>query len=144
MCVYLKYAHTRTHMHTHKCTHTLVKKRHTLQPIPETRQSVLHCVAVCCSVCSLLQCVAECWPIPATCVFETHQSLLHCVAVCCNAVRSLDVFLKHVKVRCSVLQCVAVCCSVLQYVAVCCSVLQCVAECWPIPATFVSTKQVFL
>ena len=64
------------------------------------RCSVLHCVAVCCSVgvtiVQVLQCVAMCC------------SVLQCVAVCCI-----------------VLQCVAVCCSVLQCVAVCCSVLQC-------------------
>jgi len=45
--------------------------------------SVLHCVAVCCSV---LQCVTYKWVVAYNC------SVLHCVAVCC-----------------SVLQCVAVC-----------------------------------
>jgi len=80
--------------------------------------SVLQCVAVCCSVlqcvvvrCSVLQCVAVC------------SSVLQCVAVCCSV-------LQRVAVCCSVLQCVAMCCSVLQCAAVCCSVLQCVAVCW--------------
>ena len=80
-------------------------------------RTLLHRVAVCCSV---LQCVAACC------------SVLQCVAVC-------DSVLKCVAVCCSVLQCVAVCwresfvwhetiyCSALQCVVVCCSVLQCVA-----------------
>ena len=62
--------------------------------------SVLQCIAVRCSVCSVLQRVA------------VEYSVLQCVAVCCSA-----------------LQCVAVCCSVLQRVAACCSLLQCVAVC---------------
>ena len=55
---------------------------------------VRHHVAVCCSVCGVLKCVAVCC------------SVLQCVAVCC-----------------SVLQCVAVFCSVLQRVEACCSVV---------------------
>ena len=65
---------------------------------------VLLRVAVCCSCCSVLQCLAVCC------------SVLQCVAVSCSV--------------CSVLLRVAVCCSVLQCLAVCCSVcsmLQCVA-----------------
>ena len=51
--------------------------------------SVLQGVAVCCSVCSVLQCV------------QVFHSVLQCAAVCCSA-----------------LQRVAVCCSALQRVAV--------------------------
>ena len=86
--------------------------------------SVLQCVAVCCSV---LQCVAVCC------------SVLQCIAVYCSV-------LQCVAVCCSVSRCVAVCCServesnarahqsaacggVLQCIAVCCSVWQCVAAC---------------
>jgi len=91
-------------------------------------------VAVCCSVCSVLQCALVCC------------SVLQCVAVCCSV-------LQYVAVRCSehqfsgiplgvcfaeryrnscccsVMQCVAVYCCVLKCVAVCCSVLQCVVLC---------------
>jgi len=89
--------------------------------------SVLQCVAVCCSVCSVMRCVAVCC------------SALQCVAVCavCCSV------LQNVAECCRVLQSVAVCCSVLQQgnhthprlilsrmrAAVCCSVWQCVAVC---------------
>jgi len=71
-------------------------------------------------------------------------SVLQCVAVCYPYQCSISIHLERVPC-CSVLQCVAVCCSVLQCatltnvvsvhtwneyrVAVCCSVLQCVAEC---------------
>jgi len=91
-------------------------------------ESVLQCVAVCCSVLqcvadSVLQCVAVCC------------GVLRCVAVCCSVLSSAadscvaEGVLRCVAVCFSVLQCVAVCCSVLQCVAVCCSVLQSVAVC---------------
>ena len=90
--------------------------------------SVLQCVAVCCSV---LQYVAVC------------RSMLQCVAVCCSLSHMIRLShlpaqptqrktvqnSVHVAVCCSVLHRVALCCSVLQCVAVCCSVLQCVAVC---------------
>ena len=56
--------------------------------------SVLHCVALFCSVLQSLE-------------IAHATGVLQCVAVCCSA-----------------LQCVAVCCSVLQCVAVFCSALQ--------------------
>ena len=56
--------------------------------------TVLHCVALCCSVD----------------LYQLYCSVLHCVALCC----SVNVY----QLYCSVLQCVAVCCSVLQCVAV--------------------------
>jgi len=68
---------------------TMLRSR-TWSRIRYMNQSVLQCVAVCCSV---LQCVAVCC------------SVLQCVAVCCSVARGV--------VWCSVLQCVAVCCSVL-------------------------------
>ena len=81
-------------------------------------QSVLQCVAVCCSV---SQFVAMCC------------SVLQCVTVCCSgASHSENVFPPppHLHTQnSSVMQSVAVCCSALQRVAVCCSVLQCVAVC---------------
>jgi len=67
--------------------------------------SELICVAVWCSVLSVLQGIAV---------------DLQCVVVCCSV-------LQCVAVCCSVLQCVAACCSVLQCIAACCSVLQCAA-----------------
>ena len=80
--------------------------------------SVMQCVAVCCSVHSLLH--------------RIFWKMLQCNAVCCSvlqyALASAEDFLKVVAVCCSVLQCVAVCCSVLQCVlqrvAAGCSVLQ--------------------
>jgi len=57
-------------------------------------ESVLQCVAVCCSV---LQCVAVCCSV-------LHMHFLACLCVAPDE---------------SVLQCVAACCSVLQRVAVC-------------------------
>ena len=84
--------------------------------------SVLQCVAVCCSV---LQCVAVCC------------SVLQCVANCCSVLQSVAVImvstgdasyetiLNTLQVCVSVER-VAVYCSVLQCVAACCSVLRCV------------------
>jgi len=69
-------------------------------------------VAVCCSCCSVLQCVTVCC------------SVLQCVAVCCI-----------------VLQCVAVCCIVSHRVAVCCSVLQCVAVLVYVSATAATARR---
>jgi len=87
--------------------------------------SVLQCVAVCCSV---LQCVAVCC------------SVVQCVAVCCSgAVRCsavqythifrisfclyLFIMSMHVWIDVySALQCVAVCCSMVQCVAAWCSI----------------------
>jgi len=87
-------------------------------------------IAVCCSVCRVLQCVAVC------------SSVLQHVAVCCNVVTSIRIVVLRschkvllnpmyviIAVCCSVLQCVAVCCSVLQRVALCCRLLQGVATC---------------
>jgi len=77
------------------------------------------CVAVCCSVQSVFECVAVCgsvlWSVAVYC------STLQCVA-------SVAVFATYISslpsgLCCSVLQCVAVCYSVLQCVAVCGSVL---------------------
>jgi len=74
---------------------------------------------VCCSCCSVLQCVVVCCSVLHT--NKVDNLLLHfatvtrrCVAVCC----------RNVAVYCGVVQCGAVSCSMLQYVAVCCSVLQ--------------------
>jgi len=64
-------------------------------------ESVLQCVAVCCSV---LQCVAVCC------------SVLQCVASVLHW--ALQPYTGSVAVCCSELQCVAMCCSVLQ---VCCT-----------------------
>ena len=119
--------------------------------------SVLHCVAVCCSMlqhvyvtwlvhvtystffktlyCSVLQCVAVCCSV-LQCV-AVCWNVLQCVAVCCSTYMWCGSykwheapFPRHYTAVCySVLQCVAVCCSVLQCVAVCHSVLQCVAVC---------------
>jgi len=90
-------------------------------------------VAVCCSGCSVLNCVTVMLLQVSVCYTDIHiqtyiyrhlesqlaqKSLLHCCSV-----------LQCVAVCCSVLQCVAVCCSVLKCVAECCSVSQCVAEC---------------
>jgi len=77
-------------------------------------ESVLQCVAICCSV---LQSVAVLsvkmhWSVPAYLRAAVCCIVLYCVEVCCI-----------------VLQCVAVCCSVLQRVVVCCSVLQRVVVC---------------
>jgi len=75
---------------------------------------VLQCGAVCCSVCSVLQCVqcvSECCSVFAKSRAQTGigprrtQRFGRCVAVCCSV-------LQCVAVRCSVLQCVAVRCSV--------------------------------
>ena len=99
--------------------------------------SVLHCVAVCCS---MLQHVYVTWLVHVTysTFFKTlYCSVLQCVAVCCSV-------LQCVAVCWNVLQCVAVCCSTYMwcgsykwheapfprhYTAVCYSVLQCVAVC---------------
>jgi len=107
--------------------------------------SVLQCVALCCSVQSVVYFVTNREP--------THCSVLQCVAVCCRILQCVAVHnqfgvlsghsclltlhcntlvnseLKH----CSVLQRVAVCCRPLYYVAVFCRVypfdaLQCVAD----------------
>ena len=76
----------------------------------EVNQSVLQCVAVCCSVlqcvavcCSVLQCVVVCRQRK-----QSRRGARICVVVCCT-------------VCCSVLQCVAVCCSV----TACCSMFRC-------------------
>jgi len=62
---------------------------------------------------SLLQCVAACC------------SVLQCVAVCCGVLQCVAVCSGHQQGRChSLLWYVAVCCGVLQCVAACCSVLQ--------------------
>jgi len=89
-------------------------------------------IVVCCSVCSVLQCVAVCC------------SVLQCVAVCCCVLLCVAVSgathgntLQHIATHLiitapvcySVLQCVVERCSVLQSVAECCSALQCVAVC---------------
>jgi len=101
------------------------------------------CVAMCCSVFSVLQCVAVCCsvsaqnlPIPSTrhlccnvlqCV-AVCCSVLQCVAVCCSVLQSVGAQIILILPNATpVLQCVAVCCNVLQCAAVCCSVLQCVA-----------------
>ena len=73
----------------------------------------MQCVAVCCNVFSVLQCVTV-YGVGTTmstsksvsALTATDACTLQCVAVCF-----------------SVLQCVAVCLGVLQCVAVCCSVL---------------------
>jgi len=82
--------------------------------LPLYTNSVLQCVAACCSVLQL-----NLWRIHVPHPADTG-------AVCCGV-------LQCVAVCCSVLQCVAVCCSVLwQYPVssiVCCSVLQCFAVC---------------
>ena len=76
-------------------------------------ESVLQCVAVCCSV---LQRVAG------------YCSMLQCVAVCqCVTQNSNHWSSRSETSHLSVMQGVAQCCSVLQGVAVCCRVLQCVA-----------------
>jgi len=115
----------------------------------------LQCVVVCCSVCSMLQCVAGALLPVSTSLLPTNRTkcpshisshVLQCVADCCAAV------------CCSVVQCVPVyrsllrvCCYQSQHqycqhfaqsahrpllhcvadrcAAVCCSVLQCVAVC---------------
>jgi hypothetical protein len=93
------------------------------------RCSVVQCVAVCCSVlhvaqciyecvaawCSVLQCVAVCWSVlhVARCIHE-------CVAVWCSVVQCVACSTMHLWMRCSVMQWVALCCIVLQCVAVCC------------------------
>ena len=96
--------------------------------------SLILCVAVCCSV---LQCVALCcsaisrWFTDAVCC-----SALQCVAVCCSMLQCVGVrYLDD-----SLILCVAVCCSELHCTAAryldaspmlcvvaCCSMLQCVA-----------------
>jgi len=77
--------------------------------------SVLRCVAVCCSVLRRMRSVT------------VRCRVLQCVAVCCSVLQCVAANAEC----CSVLQCVAVCRSVLQCVAVCCSecrALQSVAE----------------
>jgi len=104
------------------------------------------CVTWCCSVCSVLQCVAAGRSGLYLLAHQLHgrQHVVHaivlqCVAVCCSV-------LQCVAVPCSALQsaavcftssrirriladtlCVPSCCSMLQCVAVCCRTLQCVA-----------------
>ena len=103
-------------------------------------------VTSCCSVCSVLQCVAAGRSGLYLLAHQLHgrQHVVHaivlqCVAVCCSV-------LQCVAVPCSALQsaavcftssrirriladtlCVPSCCSMLQCVAVCCRTLQCVA-----------------
>jgi len=71
------------------------------------------CVAVCCSVCGVLQHVAAC------CI------MLLCVAACCSVV-------ERGAACCSVLHQVAACCSVLRRAAACCSILQRAAACYSV------------
>jgi len=109
------------------------------------RRRVLRCVAVgvvCCSGCSVLQCVAVCCSVlQRVAVIAVWCSMLQCVAVCCRVsqlefseasscneralLSESSELLKCVIVCGSALQCVAAWCVVLQYAAVCCSVLQC-------------------
>jgi len=72
---------------------------------------MLQCVAVCCSVLHMYECI-----------YSVHitDTDIHFSDMCCSV-------LQCVAVCCSVLQCVTVCYSVVQCGAVCCSVLQCVA-----------------
>jgi len=65
--------------------------------VVSNRDSVLQCVAVCCSV---LQCVA-------------------CVAVCCSKWRAQQFVVVQMSCQIAIL-----CCSVLECFVVCCSVLQ--------------------
>jgi len=93
--------------------------------------SLVHHVAVCCSV---LQCVvfsAVCcsaWQCDTARRTNMHhlRHVLQCIAMCCNV-------LQRFAACCSVMYCVAVCCGVLLCcsVAVCCSVLHCVMQCVP-------------
>jgi len=108
--------------------------------VHELLQSVLQCVAVCCSVlqcvavcCSVLQCVAVCVAferrehvVVHDHVHELLQCVLQCAEVCCMCYSVLPCVAVccSIAVCCRVLQCVAVCCSVLQRVAVCCSAWQ--------------------
>ena len=112
--------------------------------------SVLQCVAVCCSV---LQCVAVCCSV-LMCVsiqrdildieYQYPKTLQQCVAVCCSVLQcvvvcwcvslSNETFLTYTSThrdsRTPISKDTAtVCGSVLQRVAVCCSVLQCVDVC---------------
>jgi len=73
---------------------------HYRRPHCVSKASVLHCVALCCS-------------------------LFRCVAVC--SVYSTGLTLSEASL-CKYSECVAVCCSVLQFVSVCCSVVQCIEQ----------------
>ena len=95
--------HTATHIAVQAFTEILHTFKHEQARHAEPPTGTRLCGAVCCSVCSALQCVAVCC------------SVVQCAAVCCSA-----------------LLCVAACCSVLQCVAACCSVLQCVAVCYSV------------
>ena len=103
--------HTATHCNTlqHTATHCSMWQCAISQNRLDVEDSLVQCVAVCCSV---LQCVAACC------------SVLQYVAVCYLSKSTWRRGLSS-SVCCSVLQCVAVCCSVLQCVAVCCSMWQC-------------------
>ena len=111
--------HTATHCNSRQltATHCNTLQQRRLYPMPiswtssrefsvpkelDLGESVLQCVAVCCSV---LQCVAACC------------SMLQCVAVCCTVLQLqfvLQCFVpKELDPGASMLQCVAVCCSVL-------------------------------
>jgi len=78
------------------------------------QNSVLPCVAMCCSV---LQPVAvSCYKLGSSGLRgNCRERVLQCVAVCCSVSHFVAV-------------CRSVCCSVLQRVASCCSVLQCVGK----------------
>jgi len=88
------------------------KSCHTYMPYVKLVIYVIHDSFICiCHRSSPVQCVAALFDLSKTHIhMRLRCSMLQCVAVCC-----------------SVLQCVAVCYSVLQCVALCCRVLQCVA-----------------
>jgi len=109
--------HTATHCNTGDSFRAISPSRN---PRPKGRCcSVLRCVAVCCSVLQLF--CANYLAFAQSPTKRSHVFLAH-VAVSCSV-------LQCVTVCYNVLQCVVTCCNVLQYVAVCCGVLQCVAVC---------------
>ena len=87
-------------------------------------ESVLQCVAVCCSVCHHTACIS---------LSVSRKRVAVCCSVfqCCSVLHLLQCLSSYrmylplcvLKACCSMLQCVSVCCSVLQCVAVCCSAL---------------------
>jgi len=98
-------------------------------------QSVLQCVAECCSVLQSVYFLYKVAYAEMNCILQCDAE---CVAVCCRVLQSVYLLYKEAYAEIDIIgisKCI-VCCSVLQSVlqcvaacgSVCCSVLQCVAE----------------